>query len=236
VKKILTLGITAVLLCAGLMVSVAAAAPKGIDDYNGFHYTLNLIGKKADFNGVGGGGSTMFVPESTAGMNFTLLDGTVLDGIRIDVENTGTDYEVTDGNACDGTGSFILPEGKYAVYITVKGKPNEAAYTNITGWMQYVNDTDKSVYYYLDVGTVSVKRSKEWTDASDIFYITEDEVIDHNTKVDDLGQLLYPENTKEMWIFDYMGWLGENGFSELDYFWQLENSGNKLIKLRFYPV
>ncbi|AKB25676.1 hypothetical protein MSMTP_2207 [Methanosarcina sp. MTP4] len=269
-KKILTLGITAVLLCAGLMVSVAAAAPKGID-YNGFHYTLNLIGKKADFNGVGGGGSTMFVPQSTENMEFYIYNETgdvvgTFDGVKIDVENTGTEYVVTDGNVLDdGHGSFTLPTGKYAVYIAVKGKPIKdpnAEPASITGWMQYTNGTE--TYYFLDVGTITVKRNDDWVDASTIFYITNEEVGIHNDKdlSDPYRQLPAPSyiadnyldydydsyNYKGMpglWIFDYMTGL-ENladddlnddlNYDNLDYFWQLKNPGYKLIKLRFYPI
>ena len=49
----------AVVMAVALLVSFTTpvlAAPKGID-VNGFHYTLNILGKKADWNGNGAGGS-----------------------------------------------------------------------------------------------------------------------------------------------------------------------------------
>jgi hypothetical protein len=49
-----------------------------------------------------------------------------------------------------------------------------------------------------------------------------------------------------MWVFDYMGgldtWYEDSGqlapydFSSLAYFWQVDNYGNKLIQVRFYPM
>jgi len=42
-----------------------------------------------------------------------------------------------------------------------------------------------------------------------------------------------------MWVFDYMNMLdawvdGGYDFSDLAYFWQVDNNGNKLIQVRFY--
>ena len=176
-------------------------------DFRGPHYNLNLIGKK---EGWSGGGSydnpnrhTIFVPEDTSEY-VDVYGGT---GITIWMSR-GDEFAVLDGNACgldDGVARFQLGPGKYKVYIVAKAKPGGD--TNITSW---IFDPYTTELYSL-VGTLNVGgHSKNWKNATDLFYYKGD------------------------WVFD---WLEDCALTVPDdaYFWQYDNKGNKLVKVRFYP-
>ncbi len=205
-------------------------------DFNGPHYNLNLIGKKA---GWSGGGSydnpdrhTMFVPENTNGLTIETPgdDATTnvddLDGIRIWMTQ-GDEFAVLDGNAFDDDGecAFQLAPGHYKVYIVAKAKPG--GYTDITGWV-WAEDEHGASYYY-DIGDVHVTKSKKWKDATHIFYVSPGE--DYFGIIGD-----------DMWVFEYLSFLkdydfgGDPDIEDAAYFWQYDNHGNKLVKVRFYPI
>ena len=178
-------------------------------DFRGPHYNLNLIGKKADWSGGGSYDNpnrhTIFVPEDTTG--YFTPNGKP--GITIWMTR-GDEFAVLDGNACgldDGEARFQLGSGKYKVYIVAKAKPGGD--TDITGWLYDPN----TVELYLETGTLKVGgNSKNWKDATFLFYYEEE------------------------WVFDYLQALIDD--PELDpgaYFWQYDNHGNKLVKVRFYP-
>jgi hypothetical protein len=239
-KKIVIVALAVVLL-AVLLPAAAYAAPKGID-LNGTHYNLNLIGKDKVMPGDYSNPDrhTMFVPVDTSGYSIPLntpnnLGETSLPGIKINMTQ-GSEFAVLDGNATDGVGSFQLGAGKYAVYIAVKAKsPKYAdAVTNITGWVEAFDDLG-DLWYYIKIGTVSVSKSKTWTNSADLFYVTDLE--------DTFGFI--PDGADPVWVFDYMNgldnWYETSGgtapydLDSLAYFWQLDNQGNKLIQVRFYP-
>jgi len=180
-------------------------------DFNGPHYNLNLIGKK---EGWSGGGSydnpnrhTIFVPEDTKDFHFNI--GTEQDPEWLDGitiwMTRGTEFAVLDGNGCDGVARFQLGPGKYKVYIVAKAKPGGD--TDITSWI-YDPDTTE---LYNQVGTLNVgEHSKNWKDATGLFYY------------------------KGVWVFDYLESFA-SGVPDDAYFWQYDNNGNKLVKVRFYP-
>ena len=202
-------------------------------DFNGPHYNLNIIGKKSDWSGGGSYNNpdrhTMFVPENTDEFELSGTPcsapepepnghGKVGPGITIwmtscdnKTNSDDCDFAVLDGNAFDDCKcEFQLAPGKYEVWIVAKAKPGGE--TNITGWLY---DPNTLVYYLkTDAGTINVKSSgKDWTDATDLFYYE--------------GQ----------WVFDYLQELIDD--PDLDpgaYFWQFDNKGNKLVKVRFYKV
>jgi len=208
-------------------------------DFNGPHFNLNLIGKKADWSGGGSYDNpdrhTMFVPQNTTGFIATPGDDdttgvTDLPGIKISMTQ-GAEFAVLDGNAFDdGECAFQLAPGYYKVYIVAKAKPpkpGEEFYTDITGWV-YAVDENSAAYYY-DIGYVRVTKSKKWKDATDLFYVAPDE---------DYFKLI----TSDMWVFEYLSFLTEYDFegvlpdiTDAAYFWQYDNHGNKLVKVRFYP-
>jgi len=199
-------------------------------DFNGPHYNLNIIGKKADWNGGGSYNNpdrhTIFIPEDTTDWTIDLEgDYPDLDGIRIWMTQ-GDEFAVLDGNAFDdGEAAFQLGPGKYKIYIVAKAKPG--GYTDITGWV-YAED-EYGAFYYFDIGSVHVTKSKKWKDATELFYVDCEE--------DPFG--IVPCNSLGTWVFTYMENLEAALLDPLivdtAYFWQYDNHGNKLVKVRFYP-
>jgi len=219
VKKLLTFVLATVLLLT--FAAPAVAAPKGID-VNGYHYTLNIVGKKADWNANGDydHGSTMFVPANSSELSFLGPDGTtVIEGIKINV-GLGPEYAVTDGNAFDdGQAAFQLPKDKYKVFIAMKGKPGFDA--SIKGWI-YDSDSDISL---MEIGEFNVGR--KWVDATDqLLYV-------------DLSGI-FGEGYEDIYTLDLLDGtvLDPDGNSLVidEYFWSLVSNGAKLIKIRIYPV
>jgi hypothetical protein len=241
-KKTLAIIFAAVMVLTLAIAIPAFAAPKGID-VNGEHFNLNLVGKAKTMPGDYDNPDrhTMFVPTDTS--NFTIdlntpnnLDEETLAGIKINMTQ-GSEFAVLDGNATDGIGSFQLCPGKYLVYIAVKAKvPKTTGVVDITGWVE-AYDNLGALWYYIPVGSVSVSKGKIWTDASTLFYVTADEdTLDFLT-----GDETNYDSKLGMWVFDYMAGLDAwetdlYDFSDLAYFWQLQNDGAKLIQVRFYPV
>ena len=230
----------AVVMLLSLAVPVLAA-PKGVD-FNGAHFELNLIGKKADWNGGGTYDNpdrhTMFIPESTEGWNIVLEQpNKVFNGGTQTSENLsslpglavwmtqGSEFAVLDGTAFDDDQDldFQLGPGKYAVYVVARAKPVENP-AQIDGWIQVLNPNDNNYYYYLNIGSVSV--SRKWQNATDLFMVSTSEV--------GASGLLAPAGGNE-WVFDYLGRLDEAGYSDAAYFWQLQNNC-KLLKVRFYKI
>jgi hypothetical protein len=221
--------------------SASLTKAKPIKPPSGAHYNLNIIGKKSDWNGGGSYDNpdrhTMFVPEDTTGWFIPTPgdDDTTnvpdLPGIKIEMTQ-GDEFAVLDGNAFDdGECAFQLAPGKYEVWITAKAKPpkpGEDYYTNIGGWV-FASDDEGDNYYY-NIGSVMVKKNLGWLDATDIFYVscTEDwfELVECNGD--------------GMWVFDYLNFLTGYDFgddpdiTDAAYFWQYDNHGNKLVKVRFY--
>ncbi len=218
-KKLMALVLAAVLLVS--FAAPVAAAPNGID-VNRFHYTLNIIGKKADWNGNGDydHGSTMFVPANSSELSFTGPDGeTVIKGVKINI-GLGPEYAVTDGNAFDdGQTAFQLPKDRYKVFIAMRGKPGFAA--SIKGWI-YDSDSDISL---MEIGEFKVGR--KWGDATDeLLYVDLSGIFGaeyENVYTLDLldGTILDPDGNPL--VID-------------EYFWSLVSNGAKLIKVRIYPV
>ena len=205
---------------------------------SGAHYNLNIIGKKSDWSGGGSYDNpdrhTMFVPQDTTGWLIPTPgdDDTTnvpdLPGIKISMTQ-GAEFAVLDGNAFDdGECAFQLAPGKYEVWITVKAKPpkpGEEYYTNIDGWV-FASD-EYGDNYFFNIGSVTVKKKLGWIDATHIFYVSP--VEDHFGIIGE-----------DMWVFEYLSYLTEYDFgddpdiTDAAYFWQYDNHGNKLVKVRFY--
>ena len=201
-------------------------------DLTGYHYNLNLIGKKANWPGGGnyeGSRHTMFVPQFTGDETFTVGSFDPLDGIKISMTQ-GTEFEVVDGNWFDdGECAFQLGPGTYRVFIVAKAKPGpdpDGYYTDITGWV-YCQTT---MEYLFDIGKIKVskKLSNKFEEITDLFYVSQKE-NPFKTEIP-IGSGI------GMWVFTYLKSLeGLEGYQNAEYFWQYENHGNKLVKVRFYP-
>jgi hypothetical protein len=250
--KAIALGIVAVMIIAGGLAAVDAGNGNGKGGganeipLNGPHYNLNIIGKKDGWNGNPSNNlerHTIFVPEDTSNFQITLpmfegatdpADFYTLDGIAIWMTQ-GDEFEVQDCNAFDdGECKFQLGPGKYRVFICAKAKPKDKDgnefYTDINGWV-YAHDDTYGDYYLYDVGYIHVK-GKKWNEATDLFYVSPGE--------DYFGLI-----SEDMWVFEYLSYIEDFDFtsvgSDIDidqalYFWQYDNHGNKLVKVRFYPI
>jgi hypothetical protein len=248
-KKLFGILLVVVLVATIVPAAVFAKSPKTEFDLNGPHYNLNLLGKRDGWNDKEVSNPerhTMFVPMDTTGWNITLKtpnkvvnhgskvedNVTELDGFAIYMTQSGSDdFAVVDGTAFDGDPCVLdLADGKYWVVVAVKAKPVANA-PQIDGWAQVYNTTG-ALYYYLNLGTVTV--SRKWTNATDLFFIDIEEASSGETGLPDP-----PVNTDGlgMWIFDYFDYLDSlGGYGDYAYFWQLQNNGSKLIQVRFYPM
>jgi hypothetical protein len=245
-KKIFGILLVVVLVTTIVPSAVLAKSPKTEFDLNGPHYNLNLLGKRDGWNDKEVSNPerhTMFVPMDTTNWDIDLKSGpagnkvvnhgsvstnvTSLPGFAIYMTQSGSgDFAVIDGTAFDGDPCELdLAAGTYRVVVAAKAKP-VANQPVIDGWAQ-VYDEYGTLYYYLNLGTVTVKR--KWSDATDLFFIDNDEI---NT-----GATGLPTVSGQVWIFDYLDYLeGLAQYSDTAYFWQLQNNGSKLIQVRFYPM
>ena len=243
-KKVFAITLAVILVATLLPSAVFAKSPRTEFDACGPHYNLNLIAKQktmpGDYNNPDR--HTMFVPLDTEGELIPLekpnnLGADNLTGIRIDITQ-GSEFAMIDGNGTDDTdgdgyldGSFQIGPGQYDVYIAVRAKSPkyEEAETDITGWIEGYEENG-ALWYYLNVGSVNVKKNGSWTNATGLFFVSDSE---------DPFDLVTGD---PVWVFTYMGWLDdgftvgstEYDFSNLAYFWQFDNHGNKLIQIRFY--
>jgi hypothetical protein len=248
--KAIALAIIAILVISGILIAVDAgrrnSGPKPGTNFNGPHYNLNLIGKKKAMPGDYDNPNrhTIFVPLNTSGFNIDLnqdnnLPGNpaTLPGVKIEMTQ-GSEFAVIDGDATDGLANLTIGPGRYNVYIVAKAKSPKFkdAYTNITGWVEsYDNNGD--LWYYIDIGSVNIKKNKGWVDATDLFFVTTTEDTFNfltGSEINYYSQL-------GMWVFEYMSGLdswtaGGYDLSDLAYFWQFDNHGNKLIQVRFYEM
>jgi hypothetical protein len=169
-------------------------------------------------------------------------------------EEGAVDFEVKDGSAFDDSHggeapdsycSLELPKAKkYAVYLCCKGKPLKDGQdpATIEGWT-YLKDS-MDLEYFLLLGYVSP--TKKWTDITDMFYIENEQ--------DPTGYMDEYEYD-DMWIFEYFdamedwSWDVIVGYDiygnpiyetvtieDMMYFWNVQNNGNKIFKVRFYEV
>ena len=243
-KKIFGILLVVVLITTILPSAVFAKSPKTEFDLNGPHYNLNLLGKADGWNDKEVSNPerhTMFVPMDTTNWEIELKkpnkvvnhgnkvgdNVTSLPGFAIYMTQGGDDFAVVDGTAFDGDACELnLADGKYYVVVAAKAKPVKNA-PQIDGWAQVYDDTG-ALYYYLNLGTVTV--SRKWSNATDLFFINTEEAS--GTGLPDPGN-----GGLGMWIFDYLAALEATGdYSDTAYFWQLQNHGSKLIQVRFYPM
>ena len=239
-KKVFTIVLAVALLVTLVVPSVVLAkSPKTDFNVNGPHFNLNLVAKDKVMPGDYDNPDrhTMFIPLDTSSFtpfktgNKAFSDPPdSMTGVRVNVTQ-GADWEVIDGNATDGVGAFQIAAGKWDVYIAVKAKKPHVsdAHTYIAGWIE-AWDKMNTMWYYLKVGDVTVSKNGRWTDASTILWVSDAE---------DPFDIVTGD---PMWVFDYMPLMdaltfgdSQDRFSDLAYLWQVDNHGNKLIQLRFYP-
>ena len=202
-----------VILVMATAIPVGAVPNTGNGAPNGAHYNLNIIGvpkgKTADM--TGGDGHRIFVK----------LDGKT----KINLA-PGTDFLVTDANGTDGSASFTLPDdvsSTYTVWARALGTPGGKV-TITTCAELYV---DGLLYEEVcsDVPITLVRTNKaapKFTDVSaNLLFIT----IYEPVLAADGVTVLLPAGTYPLFDPALQG-----------YFWDYDNTGMKLLQLRFYPI
>jgi hypothetical protein len=203
---------------ASLNTEKYAVMSTGNDAPSGAHYNLNIIGvskgKTADMTGNSGGRIFVWLDKQSKIML-----------------SPGDDFTVLDANGTDGSASFQLPmpdaelfaQGtlSYSIYARALGKPGG------TATMTTCADADLTEDGYYEVcsaESLTVTRTKNGAPkfsnvSTELLTI----LIEDDITLDD-GSVLKAGRYS---IFD----------SALeDYFWKYDDTGLKLLQLRFYPI
>jgi hypothetical protein len=217
--RFLVLAVVIASMTTVFSVPASAQVGKGL---SGAHYTLNIIGVSHDKTATldDSNRHTIFVPLQSGG----------------DVERTvkifyvaGDHFEVLDGNATDGEATIMVPSEplgdlSYDVYAWGLGKPEGNAV--VTAECVFDNETLGTCTDALLMGGFTVTRSKgqpKRENITDVFRATG--CIDVNLSgVCDAGDLGF----KNVWVFNIP--------NLLEYFWDYDNNGLKLMQVRFYET
>jgi hypothetical protein len=198
----------------------SAQVGKGL---SGAHYTLNIIGVSHDKTAVMDGSNrhTIFVPLQTG--------GAVPRDVKI-YYVAGDRFEVLDGNATDGEATIMVPSEplgdlSYDVYAWGLGKPDGNAV--VTAECVFDNETLDACTDTLLMGGFTVTRSKgqpKRVDITNVFRATGCIDLGGTVGVCDTGDLGF----KNVWVFNIP--------NLLEYFWNYDNNGLKLMHIRFYET
>lgn len=175
---------------------------------SGAHYNLNIIGVPKDKSAdfSGGNGGRIFVD--------------LVGSTKIDL--TEGPYQVLDANGTDGTAAFQLPNPDngtgqlaYSVWVRALGKPGGSA-SMTTCFTEYSTASTWCNAGDMVVSLNRVAGGQKFVDVSkQLLQVCADVNADPTVTTLQLVPL----------------------FSDLgtDYFWQYDNSGLKLVQMRFYP-
>jgi len=236
-KKLMAIGLVVVLALALTLSTAPVFAGIGneIPD-KGEHYNLNIIGVPHDKTATmkDSNRHTIFVPLGEDG---------VPKSVKIYVERNyanPTEFRVSDGNACDEDGATILvPFEDYGtlsfnVYATALGKPGGHAKVDATVTFE------EGTYGELLMETFTLKREggnknpgknngkhknePHPLNISDIFRATGWIDVDESGDLDPTIDITF----NNVWVF--------NVPTLLEYLWDYDNQGLKLMQVRFYPT
>ncbi len=205
-EKTLIGTILAMLLIAASIAS--AGVGNTLQGVNGKHYNLNIIG--VDKHGEVGNsmGHTLFVK----------LNGKTKIVMTQDPDG---EFKVTDRNGLDGRAEFNIAPGHYNVYAAALGKPG--------GWSEitsYGNFTDAETGSNLMLlGYVKLTRNTgkpSSVNINELFYVD----VTLCTAVDEFGSCTAWMIYEDYWVFDID--------ELLEYYWDYDNDGLKLLQVRFY--
>ena len=217
--KLLVMGILLLLIISPLITSLQAKPnqnktnerPKPGTDFNGEHYTLNILGKWKIGNGTYDNPDrhTIFVP---------------LEGDTRILMHLGSSFGVLDGNGLDGECIFQMPrkQKNFRVYIVTLGKPMDGSKVEYADEWIYDNDTNSWYYQLLDSFDIEAHKGKpKWLNVTSAFLLN----------------LTYFNQTSGETGVLYLGWLWqlpEELWEQSYYFWDLKGS-DRHIQVRFYP-
>ena len=205
---------------------------------SGAHYNLNLLGKDKcpgdDLIGANRHTIMVLLNFSDPDANNTLGDN-LGNYATLDKKNKiflapGTDFQVTDGNACDGNGArFTLPADiatAWTIWVRELGKPGGTGDIALCG----VDDSGTPV-----------------DTADDEVVCSTDQVLLMRNK----GKSTFRNVTRQLTTIDYQILAGYDGIDNpiyvqdsatlfdadfYQYLWDYDNNGLRLIQLRFYPA
>jgi len=196
----------------------SASAQTGNGALSGAHYNLNILGKtQCSGDDLTGSQRHTIQVLLNGGDVASELTGTLASAL-IDKRNKiylqeGPDFQVLDGNACDGGALFQLPAGGYEIYARALGKPGGSA--TMTTCATGAGDDgvlgtadDEIVCSTENVLLVRATGKSSFTKVTD--QLTS--VVVDGTRISLFDAALY------------------------DYFWNYENRGLRLAQLRFYPL
>ena len=184
----------------------------------GAHYNLNILGKKqCSGDDLTDSHRHTIQVLLNGGDVANDLNGTLASAIdkrnKIYLQE-GDDFQVLDGNACDGGAKFQLPAGGYEIYARALGKPGGSA--TMTTCATGAGDD-------LVLGTAD----------DEIVCSTENVILVRNK-----GKSSFTNVTRELTSIVLDDGTRVSIFDPLlqDYFWNYENRGLRLAQLRFYPL
>lgn len=185
----------------------AAADPLKI---NGEHYNLNIIGvKTADqIKTVGDSmGHTMFVKLN--GKTKILM-----------TQDVGGVFQVVDRSGLDGSAEFNIAPGHYNVYAKALGKPGGSVHIQANGTFDdALTGETLAMLGYVDISRTTGKPQS--VNINNLFYV---DVTVCTAVVEGVctEQTVY----EDTWVFDIP--------ELLEYYWDYDNAGVKLLQVRFY--
>lgn len=226
-KKLIAIVLAVVLVMTLGVGTVFAGIGNEIPD-KGEHYNLNIIGvphdKTADMKDSNR--HTIFVPLGEDG---------VPKSVKIYVERNYANpdqFQVQDGNACDEDGATILvPFEDYGtlsfnVYATALGKPGGHAKVDATVTFE------EGTYGGLLMETFTLKRAKGNKGAQQPHPLDISKIFRATGWIDICGEMGVQDpcdiTFTNVWVF--------NVPTLLEYLWDYNNEGLKLMQIRFYPT
>lgn len=201
-------GIAALAIGILMLVSIVSAGVGNSIPVNGKHYNLNIIGAKNVGDVGNSNGHTMFVK----------LDGKTKIVMTQDPEG---DFRVTDRYGLDGRAEFNIAPGHYNIYATGLGKPGGKVDINAYGEFEDAETSSKLLW----LGYVDISRTKgqpQSKNINELFYVD----VTLCTAVDADGICIEEVVYEDFWVFDIE--------ELLEYYWDYDNQGLKLLQVRFY--
>jgi hypothetical protein len=196
------------LVLSVLLVSGAFAGVGNTIPVRGKHYNLNIIGAKNVGQVGDSNGHTMFVK----------LNGKTK---IIMTQDPDGEFKVTDRYGLDGQAEFNIAPGYYNIYAAALGKPNKNV--DITAWGEF-EDMETGTKL-LNLGYVNLARNKGKpmsVNINQLFYVD----VTLCTAVDEFGVCTEWVTYEDYWVFDID--------ELLEYYWDYDNKGLKLLQVRFY--
>ena len=190
------------------MISTVFAGVGSTIPVNGKHYNLNIIGAKNVGDVGASDGHTMFVK----------LNGKTQ---IIMTQDPLGEFKVTDRNGLDGKAAFNIAPGHYNVYAVALGKPNGKVHIDAYGnFSDAVDGTKLILLGYVDISRSAGKPVS--MNINNLFYVD----VTLCTAVDSYGSCTQQVQYQDYWVFDIA--------ELLEYYWDYDNNGLKLLQVRFY--